>query len=595
MKCQKLYALVSLVGALALAQVAACGDAGPTAQASPDAKDATALPTGKADSPYSDCQLDHVVLWLNDPATTVQTLEDAGVHTRASKNLIEHRNGPDGKVLTDDDDYFADATEVDDVYYVGPVAMKQLTAAMSDYCQGDWGASAYTIFSPQSYHDSHLAKIADLIDSAKRSLDIAIYSFGDQGIFQAIERAIDRGVSVRVIYHGAHDDRRNPRGTLSARLEDAGANVRWVNKVMHHKFIIIDGPRDSLLQTPEATLATGSGNWSYSAGTRYDENTTFVHGDVELTLRFQREFNHLWAHSRPFDWNEDLKYFESAPIREGMIPDEDGVDAKFTSANFKTYYSSRYGNTFSVIRGRNEVANELVALIKGAQHSIWIASGHLRSRPVAEALLAKWQAHPDMDIRVYLDDQEYISEWYHESQQRDLQDCLDAAGDSVARQQDCTDSGFYFSYEVQDAGIPLRFKYYSYRWDYHYAVQMHHKYMIFDGNTVASGSYNLSDNAEHNTMDNLVIYRASRFPEVVDSFNKNFSTIWETGRADDVYGHLVDQIQHATDRIPIVFEPMALSWQQVTDLKQLIRDKCPAINTDPYRQHPDDHHVCYLQ
>lgn len=572
-----------------------CGDASVPVEQSPDAKDASALPYGKADSPYSECELDHVVLWLNDPTTDAETLKATGVHARAVNNLIEHRNGPDGQLLTSDDDFFGNIDEVDDVYYVGPVALEQLAQGVSSYCtDGDFGVQAETIFSPQPYHLSHLARVQELIEGAERSLDIAMYSFRDQGILQAIENAVDRGVSVRMIFQGTYDDRREPAGSMSAKLEDAGVTVRWVNKVMHHKFILVDGPRNTLLEAPGATLASGSGNWSYSAGTRYDENTVVIQGDTELNLRFQKEFNHLWAHSRSFDWNDALQYFESMPIAAGMIPDHEGLDAKFTSANFRTYYSSRYGNTFSVERGRDEVSDRIVELIDEATESIWIASGHLRSRPISEALLQKWQETPDLDIRIYLDGQEYISEWYHGEQERDLVDCLDGAGDSEAQRQDCLDKGFYFSFEMQRAGIPTRFKYYSYRWHYTYAVQMHHKYLIFDGETVASGSYNLSDNAEHNTMENLVVYRASHYPLLVQAFKDNFTDIWETGRADGVYGQLTRLIENATTQIPIVFEPMALTWQEVTDLKQLIRDTCPAINSHDYRQRPEDHEVCLL-
>jgi phosphatidylserine/phosphatidylglycerophosphate/cardiolipin synthase-like enzyme len=575
--------------------LSACGPEPATdANMSPDAKDEVALVDGKADSAYSQCQFDHMVLWLNDPGTDVGTLKDAGVHTRAANNLIAYRNGPDNQPLGGDDDYFADAVEVDDVYFVGPVALEQLAQGVSSYCDGDNAASAEAIFSPQPYHLSHLSRVQEIIDSAQHSLDIAMYSFRDQGIFESIEDAISRGVSVRMLYQGTYDDRSDPQGSMSAKLEDAGVTVRWVNKIMHHKFVIADGARDSLLQGAGATLATGSANWSYSAGTRYDENTVVIKNDPEMSLRFQREFNHLWAHSRPFDWNDELDYFESLPIDEAMIPDHAGVGVKFTSANFRTYYSNRYGNTFGILRGRSEVSTRIVELIEEADESIWIASGHLRTRPISEALLQKRQDHPDMDIRVYLDGQEYISEWYHGVQEDDLVDCLEEADDSEAQRQDCLDSGFYFSFELQRAGIPLRFKYYSYRWHYTYAVQMHHKYLIFDGDTVATGSYNLSDNAEHNTMENLMVLRASRYPGLVDSYRDNFSSIWETGRADGVYNQLTDQIDGATSQIPIVFESMALTWQEVTDLKRLIRDTCPAINGDDYRDDPENHEICTL-
>ena len=57
-----------------------------------------------------------------------------------------------------------------------------------------------------------------------------------------------------------------------------------------------------------ARLISGSGNWSSSAGSIYDENTLFMNGYAELTLRLQRDFDKLWAGSKdvayqalPFD------------------------------------------------------------------------------------------------------------------------------------------------------------------------------------------------------------------------------------------------------------------------------------------------------
>jgi len=245
-----------------------------------------------------------------------------------------------------------------------------------------------------------------------------------------------------------------------------------------------------------------------------------------------------------------------------------------------------------VVSDRNTVSDRLVELIQGARKSIHIASGHLRSRPVAEALMARWAEDPSLDIRVYLDGQEYISEWYQDEQQKDLEDCLAAAGDSVSKTKKCIDSGYYFSYLVQSKGIALRFKYYCYRWDYHYAVQMHHKYMIIDDRVLASGSYNLSDNAEHNTIENVAIYDRAAFPDLVDAFEDNFEHIWQTGLSEGYYESLVDLIENTGDPIPIVFDSMALGWDQVTNLKQLIRDNCTAVNSQDYRDNPQDHHTC---
>ncbi|RME24383.1 MAG: hypothetical protein D6806_09675 [Deltaproteobacteria bacterium] len=338
------------------------------------------------------------------------------------------------------------------------------------------------------------------------------------------------------------------------------------------------------------TLATGSGNWSYSAGTRYDENTVFLSGSGELLLRFQREFDLMWDNSRDFYWRQ-FEPAGSKQIVEYMIPDGPAIDAAFTSDNSEVRNTS-YGPTFTSVSGRNTVADRLVELIGQARKSIHLASGHLRSRPVAMALLEAWRNDPALDIRVYLDQQEFITEWYQGEQEKKLAECLEAAGYSTSRRQDCYDRGYYYSYELVREGIPVRFKSYCYRWDYHYAKQMHHKYMVIDGRVVASGSYNLSDNAEHNTLENMVIYDRALLPELVDAFEQNFEQIWVTGRDEGILESLIDTIENTTDPIPIVFDPVSLDWHELDDLKRRIREACPAINSDEYRQNPQDHLVC---
>lgn len=557
---------------------------------SPDGLDEVGvIPGGKADgSDYTDCELGAVVSWLNE-GTSVAALIDAGVHTRAARNLVAHRDGADATFGTADDDLFDDIHEVDAVSYVGPVAIQELVDAVDARCAT---GRTQVIFSPQPYASSHLAKVVQLIDGAHRSLDIAMYSFSDANIMDALERAVGRGVSIRMIYDGASVDHTSPSGTTSARLEEMGIEVRWVNKVMHHKFMIVDGVRESLDGAAESIVVTGSANWSNSAATRYDENTVIVYGNAEVSARYQSEFEHLWANSRDVVWNEDIQHIDAFTVPLDQVADDASVDALFTSANFRTYVSSRYGATFSTIAGRNTVADRWVELIRGAQHSIRIASGHLRSRPVAEALMAAHAANPDLDIRIYLDDQEYLAESTNADQERDLDACLEAAGDSLSRQQDCIDNGFLFSYVVQAAGIPLRYKFYAYRWDYHYAEQMHDKLMIIDDSIVVTGSYNLSDNAEHGTMENVLIFQGDAHRALIDAFIARFEEMWVTGEAEGLYDTLLADVRDGSGAVPIVFEPMSLSWAQVTELKRAIRSACPAVDTQPYRDHPEAHHTC---
>ena len=548
---------------------------------------------GKADgTAFTECETNAMLTFVNDGATTLDVLKNAGVHSRASQNIIGYRSGADEQFGTDDDVSFGDVQQLDDVYYVGPAAFRQLAAHIASRCEVT--GSIEVIFSPTSFEESHLARIIELIDGAQYSIDIAMYSFRDQRLLPPLERALARGVSIRLIFESANQDRRDPEGTMSERFELLGIDVRWINRVMHHKFALIDGPRESLASAETARLVTGSGNWSSSAATKYDENTLIINGNVELILSFQQEFNHLWENSRPLDINTDLSYFTSMAISDDQIEDNASVDVLFTSANFDTYVSSQHGPTFSVIRGENEVSDRLVELIEGATTSIDIASGHLRLRPVVEALIALHERNPDVAIRLYLDGQEYISNWSHENQLEELAECLEAAGDSETRRQDCTDRGFLFGYAAALAGLSVRYQYYSYRWHYSYAVQMHHKYLIIDGRILATGSYNLSDNAEHNTMENIVILDGAAYPDLVNAYATNFEQIWTTGESEQLYEQLVQQIETANDGFPIVFEPMALDWDQVTALKDLIRDRCPQINSAEFRNSPQSHRWCSL-
>ena len=523
---------------------------------------------------------------MNDPSTDAETLKQYGVHTRAATNLIERRNGDDELPGTADDRLFQSLGELDDVPQVGPAALEQLLTIGSAEC-----IESAVIFSPQDYAESHLALVKKRIEEAEYSIDIAMYSFSDSSLMQSLEDARERGVSIRFLYEGAADDRKDVAGTRSAQLEDLGIEVRWINKIMHHKFAIIDGPRTTIETATTARLLTGSGNWSYSAGTRYDENMIDVQGDGKLVLAFQQEFNHLWDNSRDLVWNEQISEIPTLTITDEMIALTHGSEARFTSANFRTYVSNTYGPTFTREGDGSEVAARLVALIDGAQSSIRVASGHLRSRLIAEALIAKATNAPDVTIEVYLDGQEYVSEWYHNSELDEHARCLENAQDQDD-EQDCFEKGYYFGNALHLAGIPVRYKYYAYRWDYTYAAQMHHKYMVIDDSIVASGSYNFSNNAEHNTMENMVILDGVRYPNLVDAYVKNFDEIWNTGVFEDHYSALWTTIEDATGDFPIVFDSMALNWDDITALKDLIREKCPEINSEDYRDDPSNHRYC---
>jgi phosphatidylserine/phosphatidylglycerophosphate/cardiolipin synthase-like enzyme len=445
------------------------------------------------------------------------------------------------------------------------------------------------IFSPAPAEASHLVRLAKEIDGAKKTIDIAIYSYRDAAIGEALARAVARGVKVRFVYDQGGTDARLPAASLatstSGKLEANGVDVRYINKIMHHKFMIVDGPRDDLALAKSAHLVTGSANWTASAASTFDENTIIFQKQPELILRFQRDFDTMWAHSRDFVGKDFLYELSTSNIQDAAIPDTAHTNALFTSANF-----TAKDTTFSVTP-TNTVADALVEGINGATKSIHLASTHLRSREVAEALIAKKKATPALDVRVYLDGQEFIAAGTHDAQLAKVQTCLATAGTSETRKRDCLNNDFLFGYQVGSSGIDVRYKLYAYRWDASYAPQMHSKYMVVDGSKLYTGSYNLSDNSEHGTFENELLLEAPTHARLITAFEANFESIWKTGRDEGKPAALDARVAQG-GAFPIVFDPMALSSDEITALKDRIRTKCAAVDSDAFRSAATSHRVC---
>jgi len=525
---------------------------------------------------------------LNDPVTTSDILVTGKVTKAAAKAIIAHRNGADAAAKSADDDLFDTIVELDAVSGVGPATYKRLVtlADQRGYLAAQNAKKRSVIFSPQTADKTHSVEVAKRIGAAKESIDIAMYSYSDAGIGTALADAVKRGVKVRMVFETASEDRKLTGTALtnskSGKLETAGVDVRWVNKIMHHKFMIVDGPRDDAEAAKTATIVSGSANWSSGAGTKYDENTMFLAAYPELALELQRDFNTLWEHSKDFVSNPALVFEASTlVITDDMITDDPGMGIFFTSNNFSVNGSTFSGN------GKNTIADQLVLAIENAEDRIHIASGHLRSRPVSEALMKKAEEDPTVEIKIYLDGQEYISESGNTEQKQAQVTCL-AAATTESKKRACLDKSFLYGLEVERAGANVRYKYYAYRWDAGYAAQMHNKFFIVD-DALFSGSYNLSDNAEHATFENMFVFKGPEFRDLVKSYEDRFQTLWVQG--DGLLPGLSAKIDTDTT-IPIVFPGMSLSWAQVRDLKSLIAKECPAVNSAPFREEPTAHQVC---
>ena len=133
--------------------------------------------------------------------------------------------------------------------------------------------------------DDTSSLISTWISKANSSIEVAVYSFTQDSIADALVSAKNRGVAVRVLMDsGTISD----SGSEYSRLQKLGISIKTDSSkgLMHDKFFIIDG----------RVVGTGSYNWTISAEDDNAENLLIVMS-VALAERYLNEFTALWKTS----------------------------------------------------------------------------------------------------------------------------------------------------------------------------------------------------------------------------------------------------------------------------------------------------------
>lgn len=121
-----------------------------------------------------------------------------------------------------------------------------------------------------------IGRLLELIEGAKESLVIGMFTWTYKPLTEAIIRAHQRGVKITAILDQQSAYGASKKTMIS--LVDAGINVRLGpgNKLFHHKFLWVDNE----------TLATGSSNWTNAAFFRNQDCLLILH---KLTKRQQKK------------------------------------------------------------------------------------------------------------------------------------------------------------------------------------------------------------------------------------------------------------------------------------------------------------------
>ncbi|MBI4496543.1 MAG: phospholipase [Chloroflexi bacterium] len=156
-------------------------------------------------------------------------------------------------------------------------------------------SSWYTVFFTQPVYPDDPAqhrggldeRLVSLLDRAETTLDVAGYDFDLQNVAQAMARARQRGVRVRMVTDS--DTVANKNEEIQAALAIVrGAGIPIVEDgrsgIMHHKFTVVDN----------AWVSTGS--WNYTDGDTYRLNNWMgIFHSSELAANYTAEFEQLFA------------------------------------------------------------------------------------------------------------------------------------------------------------------------------------------------------------------------------------------------------------------------------------------------------------
>ena len=130
-----------------------------------------------------------------------------------------------------------------------------------------------------------------LIDSAQHEIDFAAYVLTDWPVIQALTRAADRGVKVRIYLDAGRLRETEGSKAFQALAETPSVEIRVKQEssaLMHLKSYQVDGH----------VLRTGAANFSASGLKREDDDLIVIES-VEAAMAFKRNFEARFASGFP--------------------------------------------------------------------------------------------------------------------------------------------------------------------------------------------------------------------------------------------------------------------------------------------------------
>ncbi len=418
-------------------------------------------------------------------------------------------------------------------------------------------------------------RLYDLIGSAKKYVYVSVYSWSDTGLEKALEVALLNKVQVRVVLHPTLKS--SPKvTTVVPRLEAMGAEFKISPLNMHEKFTLID----------DETMVNTSANFSNGAKNKYSENMVFHELSKEnsqsiksIIKDFKHEFTILWNTSKDIttqgeanspkmnevikpsnepNLNSDIALYSSS--MNWTLKDNPSASAVYKSGKYQTLVSRPYPGTSNQMWTVRDI---LIQSIRKSKKSIYLSINHFNIREVSDELIKAVKR--GVDVKLAVDNQEY------KSKPNDVEMTPQFVMDWATIKGDLTP--------------PVRVKYYSHEPSPRNWLLNHHKFILIDYELInetvlLTGSYNISETAEQNQFDSLVLYKTPVYKNLYKSFYDEFLNQWTWNRPNNIPKKEVLDLFfiQKNNSYPLhVPQAVALTWDEIKTLRASINAKAPGI------------------
>jgi phosphatidylserine/phosphatidylglycerophosphate/cardiolipin synthase-like enzyme len=213
----------------------------------------------------------------------------------------------------------------------------------------DWYSLYFTQPQRQANRGGPDAALAEAIDQARLSVEVAVFDLNLWSIRDALLAAHRRGVDVRLVTESDNLDEPEVQELIEAGIPVLGDRREGL---MHHKFTVIDG------------LEVWTGSLNYTLGAAYDNDNNLIRiRSTRLAENYRVEFAEM---------------FERDDFGPGSRRDTPNPELTVEGVRIVSLFSPDDG-----------AADRIIEALSAAQESIFFMAYSFTSDPIAEALIER--------------------------------------------------------------------------------------------------------------------------------------------------------------------------------------------------------------